>query len=374
MNKNILFLITAMLIVAACGKTTPEQQLATLKAERDQLNDKIRKIEAELEAADTTDVSKNALVVSVDTLRAQPFMHYIEVQGQVDGDENVSVAPKLSSTVRSINVKVGQIVKKGQILATLEESAAQVTLQDLRNNLKLVTDLYEKQARLWEQKIGSEVQYLQAKNNKESLEQKIAMVEDLIYIKAPINGKVEEVNIKIGELASPQLPLPAFRIVSFNKLKVKAQVAEAYAPKINPGDALIVFFPDLKTEVSAKVDFASDFINTVNRTFEVSASLTGTTKGLKANMVAVMKINDYKNPKAIVVPVNYIQYDQQGSFVIKAVDDGAHQKASKAYIKQGLVYNGLAEISDGLAVGDRVVSAGFLDLEDGEYIRIAKTL
>lgn len=374
MNKNILFLIAAVLIVAACGKTTPEQQLATLKAERDQLNDQIRKIEAELEAADTTDVTKNALVVSIDTLRAQPFMHYIEVQGQVDGDENVSVAPKLSSTVRSINVKVGQVVKKGQIMATLEESAAQVTLQDLRNNLKLVTDLYEKQARLWEQKIGSEVQYLQAKNNKESLEQKIAMVEDLIYIKAPINGKVEEVNIKIGELASPQLPQPAFRIVSFNKLKVKAQVAEAYAPKINPGDALIVFFPDLKTEVSAKVDFASDFINTVNRTFEVSASLTGATKGLKANMVAVMKINDYHNPKAIVVPVNYIQYDQQGSFVIKVVDEGAYPKATKAYIKQGLVYNGLAEISDGLAIGDRVVSAGFLDLEDGEYIRIAQTL
>lgn len=115
MNRNIFFMLTALLIVAACGKPTPEQQLATLKKERDKLSDEIRKIEAALDAADTTNVSKNALVVSVDTLRAEPFMHYIEVQGQVDGDENLGVTPKLSSTVRSLRVKVGQTVKKGQI-------------------------------------------------------------------------------------------------------------------------------------------------------------------------------------------------------------------------------------------------------------------
>lgn len=218
------------------------------------------------------------------------------------------------------------------------------------------------------------MQYLQAKNNKETLEKRIATVEDLIYIKSPINGSVEEINIKEGEIASPQLPKPAFRIVSFNKLKVKAEVAEAYAPKINPGDALIVFFPDLKSEVNARVDFASNYINTINRTFEVSASIVGNIKGLKANMVAVMKINDYRNPKALSIPVNYIQNDQKGSFVMKVVSEGTSVKAAKTYVNQGLVYNGLTEITSGLAAGDAIVSAGFLDLEDGEYIRIAEKL
>ncbi len=189
-----------------------------------------------------------------------------------------------------------------------------------------------------------------------------------MHIKSPINGTIEEAQIKLGQTASPQLPV--FRVVSFSQLKVVTDVAEAYAAKIKVGDKIIVSLPDIKKEYDAEVTFASNFINQVNRTFRVEALLKESDASMKANMVAVLKINDYRNDNAIVLPVNYVQKDQKGTFVFVAEKSGNRLKALKRSVTTGQIYNGIAEITSGLNAGDSVITLGYLDVEEGEYIRL----
>ncbi|HEX3009074.1 MAG TPA: efflux RND transporter periplasmic adaptor subunit, partial [Bacteroidales bacterium] len=191
---------------------------------------------------------------------------------------------------------------------------------------------------------------------------------DMMAIKSPINGTVEEVGVKLGQTASPQLP--AFRVLNFSSLKVKADVAEAYSNKINVGDDVVVYFPDLEKETPAKITAASRYINPINRTFQVEVRLNGAAEGYKANMVAVLKINDYKANNATVIPVNFIQTDPNGSFVYVAQNKGKETVATKAFIKQGQSYNGMIEITEGLKPGDKVVSTNYLELEEGEALKL----
>ncbi|NJO69265.1 MAG: efflux RND transporter periplasmic adaptor subunit, partial [Bacteroidetes bacterium] len=273
--------------------------------------------------------------------------------------------------VEVVNVVSGQNVSKGQVLASLNDAAVREQLKGLETQYQFVKETFEKQERLWNQKIGSEMQYLQAKSQKETLEAQIASTRkqmDMMTIKSPINGTVEDVAVKIGQSAMPQMP--AFRVMNFSSLKVKADVAEAYARKINVGDEVIVFFPDLEKEVKAKVSTASRYINPVNRTFLVEVRLNAEKDGYKANMVAVLKINDYKAENAAVIPVNYIQTDSEGSYVFIAQNNGKTNIAKKVEIEQGQSYNGMIEITEGLKTGDKIINAGYLDLEDGEEIKI----
>jgi membrane fusion protein, multidrug efflux system len=215
------------------------------------------------------------------------------------------------------------------------------------------------------------MQYLQAKSAKEQLEAQRSAVKKqlgMMTIKSPINGTVEEVNVKLGQMASAAVPTPPFRVVNFNTVKVKAEVAEAYASKVNVGDMVQVYFPDLDKEITAKISSASRFISPANRTFIVEVRLNPEKISFKANMVAVLKINDYKADNAFVVPVNYIQTDPDGNFVYIADNKGTKNVAKKAIINQGQSYNGEVEITKGLKTGDKIITSGFLDLEQGEAI------
>jgi RND family efflux transporter MFP subunit len=273
--------------------------------------------------------------------------------------------------IDEVLVTVGQTVAKGQALAHIDKGPAKDQLKALETQYQFASDTYEKQQRLWDQKIGSEVQYLQAKATKEQLESQIAATRkqiDMMTIKAPINGTVEEVNVKVGQFASAGTSTPPFRVLNFSMLKVKAEVAEAYSHKVNVGDAVLVYLPDLDKEIAATITTASRFINPTNRTFTVEVRLKPDNSGYKANMVAVLKINDYKVDKTISVSVNYIQSDPNGSFVYVAEKDGNKNVAKKMFIEQGQSYNGLVEITKGLKPGDLIVTSGYLDLEPGELI------
>jgi RND family efflux transporter MFP subunit len=207
----------------------------------------------------------------------------------------------------------------------------------------------------------------------ESLEKQISSLRqqvDKFKIKSPITGTIEECNIKIGGVVSPDPRLAAYRVVAFKNLKVSAEVSEAYSSKVKVGDKLLVLFPDIKQTVEARVDFVSKYINPVNRTFIVESKLIdGKFSDLKANMIAIIQINDYHKDNAIQLPMNVIQTDLTGSYVYVVKQKDQFNAAHKQPVVLGTSYNGVAEIIEGLAVGDKVVSAGYQDLVEGEYIR-----
>jgi membrane fusion protein, multidrug efflux system len=367
MNAYKGFIPVLILAVVFSCKPDKKAELAKLRKQHDEIAEQIKKLESEM----TDSTIQKTLNVSVADLQQTSFQHYIEVQGKLDGEDYIDVSPEGVGVVEEVYAHVGQSVSKGQILARLNDAAGREQLKALETQYKLAKDAFEKQQRLWDQKIGSEMQYLQAKTNKEALESQLAGSRkqlDMLTIKSPIAGTVEEVNIKVGQMASAQNPVPPFRVINFSSIKVKAELAEAYAQKVNVGDNVLVYFPDLNREISAKVTTVSRYISPSSRTFSVEVRLNPDKNGLKANMVAVLKINDYKVDKGLIIPINYIQSDPNGNFVYVAEAKGNTTIAKKVFIEQGQSYNGMVEVLKGLKVGDKVITSGYLDLEEGERI------
>jgi|WetSurMetagenome_2_1015567.scaffolds.fasta_scaffold06551_2 RND family efflux transporter MFP subunit len=368
MKTKILFL--TIFIATACG-SDKQAQLEALKGKRDKINVEIEKLEAEIAAsADSASIVNKATFVSIAEMEPTKFSHYIEVQGRLDGDQNIAVYPESMGNIVEVKARVGQHVSAGQVLAYINDAGYREQLKSLETNYNLAKETFLKQENLWKQQIGSEMQYLQAKASKESYESQIAALKkqvDMTVIKSPISGTVEESLVKVGEAVSPSFP--AFRVVNFSDLKVTAEVAEANASKISTGDEVIVYLPDIKKEILAKVTFTSKYINPVNRTYTVEAKLKTTSENLKANMVAVVKIKDYEAAKTCVLPVNLVQTDNKGQYVLIAEPLGNLFVAKKQFIQTGQIYNGLAEITDGLKSGQRVITAGYMSLDEGESVR-----
>ncbi|MFC2101581.1 efflux RND transporter periplasmic adaptor subunit [Bacteroidota bacterium] len=365
--RNLFLLLGVILFLASCGGSEDkEAKLEQLKKDRDNLSMEIMKLEKEI----YPDGNIKTMTVRIDTLHEKPFNHYIEVQGRIDGNKNIGVSPRTPGVVNKILVKEGDYVSEGEVLAELDAAVLKQTLFELESQLDFAVEMYNKQKALWDQKIGSEVQYLTAKNNKESLENKIATIKDQVKmskITAPIDGTIEEIPIKVGEMASPGFP--AFRVVNFFKAKAVADVGEAYTNKIQTGDQVQVFLPDLDAEFDRKVSFSSKYIDPTNRTFVVEVELPNNHLIYRANMIAVMRIKDYYNPATIAIPQNYIQSSRnEGQYVFVAVEEEGKKIARKRNIKTGITYNGLTEVKSGLTGGDLIITAGYKDLYDGQAI------
>jgi membrane fusion protein, multidrug efflux system len=369
MNKTLFFIVLAIVAVSCSNPADKKAELAKLKKEHDAISLKIKALETELQLSDTTSASK---VTSVAVTEAKPseFNHYLEVQGKVDGEDNIAVSAQMAGSITAVYVKEGDAVRKGQVMAQIDNSVLQQQVENMKQQLAFVTSLYAKQKALWDKQIGSEVQYLTAKNNKENLEKNLASLNDqmeMTRIKSPINGSVEEVNLKVGQLASPGLP--AVRVVNFSSVKVVAEIAEAYAPKVKPGNKVIVFFPDFNTEVISQVRFTSKYINPVNRTFQSEVRLGPSKVEYRANMMAVVKINDYRNPSAFTVPVTLIRETQAGKYIYVARNEKGKLVARRLPVTVGSTYNGLAEITGGITAGDKIITTGFNSLIEGELIQ-----
>ncbi len=364
--------ISLLIILAACGSSVDKKsELEKLKKEHDQIAEQIKKLEAELKLSDTASVK--LIDVNVTEVAKSEFNHYIEVQGKVDGSENTTVFPANMGTVMAVYVKEGDAVKKGQVLAQIDNSVLTKNIETSRVNADLANTIFQKYKALWDQKIGTEVQFLQAKTNKEAADKNLAALMeqlDLYKIKSPINGTIEEVNLKVGQYASPQSPLPAFRVVNFSSVKIQADIAEVYAPKVKSGDKVIIYFPDFDKELKAQINFSSRYINPTNRTFQVEMRLGPSQVDYRANMIAVVRINDYTNKDAVVLPVNVLKESQSGKFVFVAVNNGGKTIAHKIAVTVGQTYNGLAEIISGLNPGDKVISTGQNNLIEGQLVQV----
>jgi membrane fusion protein (multidrug efflux system) len=364
--------IALLFLLISCGGDK-KAELEKLKQKHAAITDQIKALEEEINASKNGVAAKDeSKFVAVTEVKESRFDHYIRVQGKLDGDQNAAVFAEAPGTVTARYADVGNSVKKGQVLAQIDDQQYKSQLEGLEAQYKFALEMFTKQERLWEQKIGSEVQYLQSKTTKESLERQIESLKQSIEkfkIKSPIDGTIEECNIKVGGVVSPDPRLAAFRVVQFSNMKVTAEVSEAYSSRVTRGDKLLITFPDANRQVESEVSFVSNYINPVNRTFLIETRIKGSATDLKANMIAIIQINDYHNDKSVTVPQNVIQTDGAGSYVyvVRAKDNST--VAFKQMVTIGNSYNGVAEIIKGLGIGDKVVSAGYQELIDGELVR-----
>jgi RND family efflux transporter MFP subunit len=370
--KNLIYLLLFSTVVISCGKapsTDKKAELDKLRKEAAAINDKIRLLQEELALSDTS--MAQVREVAITEVNPTAFSHYIEVQGKVDGDENVSISPEVPGSIMKVNVRAGDQVKKGSVLATMENAVYMKNLEELQSQRDFANTIFMKQKALWDQKIGTEVQYLSAKNNLDALNRKLSTVREQIaqtIIKSPINGIVDAVNIKIGQTVAPGMPV--FRVVNFNKLKVKAEVAEAFISKIKPGDMVEIHFPDLNKFITTKIDYSGQSIDPLNRTFNVEVFLDEEEKDLHPNTIAVLKIADYVKDSTITLPVKIVQTTPEGSYVFLATNRDGKLVAEKRTVSVGRNYNGIMEITAGLQGGEPVITSGFQDLADGQLVKL----
>ena len=365
-----LSFLSLALALASCGgqaKQDPAARLAELKSQKSTIEAEIAVLEKQIGATNGT--PQRVRTVGLEEVKTQAFRHYIDLQGRVDAEDNVPVTAKMPGMLTRVLVKNGDSVKKGQLIAQIDDDLMVKGLAELELQLKTAEDIYNRQKGLWDQKIGTEIQFIQAKTNKEAIEQRIATTKEQwgqTRIYAPIAGTVDMVILKAGQAIAPGMPL--CNIINLGQLKISGNVPEAYAAKVQQGYPVQVFFPDLNKEITSRVTYVSKTINPVNRTFTVECALPAGS-GYRANMIAVMKIIDYQNPKAVVIPVNLIQTAEDGEFVLLADKSGDKQASvRKATIRQGSNYNGMVEILSGLKVGDWIISTGFQDVNNGETV------
>ena len=357
--KRLIYLIIPAIIFASCGGDN-SNDVVKLKKQRAELDAKIKTLEA--------GKKDPAKVTPVSVMEVQPttFNAFIEVQSSITGDENVTASPQAPGMVKNVLVKVGQNVSKGQVLATLDAASVDQQLEGMTAQLSLLKSLYEKQDGLWKQNIGTEVQLLSAKTNYEAMQKQIASVKaqrDMYRIIAPISGIVDQVYIRAGVPAQPGSP--GITILNSGKLKALAMLGENYIGKVKKGDAVTIVFPGLGDSLKTTVSYVAQAVSTLSRSFEVQVDLPNSSK-YHQNMSCIMKIANYTNTGAIAVPVSLIQKTSDGSMVYIA--DGNRAKA--VTVTTGRNSNGLVEVLSGLNNGDKVITAGYEDMENGQLINI----
>jgi membrane fusion protein (multidrug efflux system) len=369
--SNLLATLATAVLLAACTGSSKDKaaELADLKAQQAVLATKISALEKEGTAQSPTGETRRAKEVGVITLEPRPFDHYIKTQGSVEAIDNILVSAKTMGVVTQVLVREGDLVSKGQVLAQIDNSLTLRGIDEVKSGLELATTVYNRQKNLWDQKIGTEIQYLQAKNNKESLDHRLASLNeqlDMARIKSPINGSIDEVAVKIGQNAAPGAP--AFRVVSSDKLKFIAKVSESYVTEVKKGNRVQIAFSDLAKNVNGQVTFVGKTIDQLSRTFPVEVALSGS-NDFRPNMSGELKIIFHSEPSAIVVPVNVVQ-DINGQKVVYTAEtvDGK-LVAKKNTVKVIGVFGNLAQVSE-LKIGDKIITVGYQGLNDGELIKI----
>jgi RND family efflux transporter MFP subunit len=400
MKKFQLYITAAaILVLAACGESKKEgdaaliekkEKLAKLTAEQQKLSEEIAELQDAISAAEPNVVQ--AKLVQVDTVMAADFMHYIELQGIVDADNISIVTPRGNpGQVKQIFVTKGQMVKKGQLLLKLDDAiyqqniiASKQSIQTLKTQQSLATELLKRQQNLWNQGIGTEVQLLTAKNNVETLQTQIKSAEEQIKVLqeqqsttnvyAEVSGIADEVNVRVGEFFQGAIgTLPQIRIVNTSSLKVVTNVPENYASRVGRGSKAVITIPDVKQTFNSTISFLSASIDPSNRSFVTEANLPSN-PSLKPNMIAMVRILDYNAPSAITVPVNVVQSDEKGKYVFVMVKEGTKYVARKKQVVVGQVQDELLELKAGLANGELLITAGYQGLYDGQVITPSELL
>lgn len=370
MKKIFITLGLASAIIACAPQdNTP---LGQLKSERDSLKMAISDIKAQIVALDEEitrrDTNKVKLKpVTVTDAEIGTFQHFFVIHGNVDTKENALVYPEAMGVIKRINIEAGASVTKGQIIAELDAATMQSGIEELRKSLELATSVYERQAKLWDKKIGSELDYLQAKTNKESLEQKLKTMSeqlDMYRVKAPFSGYVDEVFPKIGEMAAPQAPF--LRLINTQDVEIKSDISEDYITKIGKGNLVRVEIPGSDNMFESSIETVGAYINPNNRTFKATIKLDNG-RGLKPNQLAKVHVRDFSMDNAVIVPSRLIQQDREGRqflFIIKG------DMVEKRFILSEWSYDGFSLVKEGLDGSERLVDKGSRSVQDKEQVKV----
>ena len=372
--RKILSIAIILIIAAACSTVDDseaiKQQIKQHKDEVSQLNIKIKELEQQLSEMEQTDDIGN-IPVRIMRLEPRTFNHYFQASGNVESVDQAYISPEINGQVKEVLVTEGDAVKEGQLLARLNTSITENTIREVETQLELANTLYEKQKQLWEKNIGSEVQYLQAKNNKEALESSLQTLNaqlDMAYIKSPVDGIVDMIDIEEGELAMPGFQI--MQVVNLGRMKITADVSEKYLPVIHRGDMVQLTFPTYPSlEMEVPVHRTGNVVNLGNRTFPVELRVDNKNNLLKPNILALITFLDYSKDDAMVVPSIIIKKDLKGEYLYIAVEQDGKPVAKKKYITSGRSYGDETMVIEGLNSGDNVIIDGYNLVTDGTEIK-----
>jgi len=382
--QTIIGAAAIALFVASCGASSADSnkkdlekkkaKLEELKKEQGKVNDEVASLEKEIAKLDTSaaKAEKPKLVV-LSPVQPASFTHYIDLQGKIIAENTGWVTPRgAGGQVKALYVKQGDNVRKGQLLMKLDDVVTRQQIQQATVQLNLAQTLYDRRKNLWDQKIGTEVELLQAKSNLENIQKQIDLLKeqlDMTNVYAEMPGVAETVNIRVGETFSAASATQlGIYIVNDNNLKVTANVPEAYQSKVKEGSNIVVTLPeDNNKTLNAKVTVTGRQIDPASRSFYIEARIPANT-AFRNGQIAMVRIQDYAAPNAITIPVNTIQNDDKGKFVMVAADENGKKVAKKRPVTVGLLYGDKLEVKSGLQPGDVLITDGFQGLYDGQSI------
>lgn len=369
-----------MIFAVACGSNASENkpndkkaQLEKLKQQQAAIDQQVRSLEEELAKTDTSIANQiNAKLIQITPVAAKPFTHYIELQGKVDAENIAYVTPRgMGGQVKAIYVKQGDYVKKGQLLMKLDDIVANQKVQQVQIQLDLAEDLYNRRKNLWEKEIGTEVELLQAKNNYENLKKTLSLANEelsMSNVHAEISGVADMVTIRVGEIfTTASAAQSGIRIVNTSDLKVTVQVPENYSGQVKEGSAIEITLPDINKTVKSKVSVKGSTIDPSSRAFYIEAKIPQS-KDFRPNQLAMVKIQDYAVANAITIPLNTLQNDEKGKYVMVAANENGKMVAKKRPVEVGALYGNNLEVKSGLQANDALITEGFQGLYDGQPV------
>jgi RND family efflux transporter MFP subunit len=374
--KSLLTYVSLLLLsfgVASCAGDdldAKKAELESLKSQLTEITEQIKTLEEALSAADPAfaAAAKKSLLITTVAARKGEFTHFLEVTGSVLSKKNVNISAETVGRILEIPAVEGMRVSKGQVLAKIDAESIQRSVEEMENSLSLAITVFEKQERLWNQKIGTEIQYLQAKSQKEGLEKSMASMKTQLgkaVIRAPFNGTIETVRVKLGELVQPGSQM--FQFVGESDLFIEADISESYISALAKGDSVAITFPSLNKTIATKVSATGSIINPNNRTFKVEVFLPNLPE-VKPNMISVLKIQDYKNAESVIIPAHLILADTKGDYVF-IVENGI---AKKKYVTRGYTSGVETEIVTGLVGTELLVDKGFREVGDNYSVNVSK--
>ena len=387
MRKAIYITLTAV-VLASCGgnsnksldKALASKDIETIRSKHAEVSSQKKALEKQLKSLDSAiallDKSEKLSLVTTIEVHPEKFDHYLELQGDVMTKQNVLIYPEMSGTLNRVYVKEGQNVSKGQLLATIDDGGLSSQLAQLKTQAELSKTTFERQKRLWEQNIGSEIQYLQAKTNYEAQQSAVKQMESQVgqsSIRAPFTGIIDDVIKDEGTVVSPGPGSEVFRIVNLSNMYINVEVPESHLPNVTPGKDVKVYFPVLGDSVTTTIRQTGNFINPSNRSFTAEIPVPSLDGKVKPNLTARVMINDYTSEKAILIPQSVLSENADGEQYVYLVDADSIQNdpvAKKVVIKTGKTQGDYVEVLSGINEGDAIIDEGARSVKEGQKVNI----
>lgn len=390
--KHIFSLFTIAILLVSCGgnqEQSVDEVIATgnlesirktretIVAKQQELNNQIKQLDDEISKLDT---SKKVPLITTFKATESVFNHYLELQGNVQTKQNIVIFPEMGGTLNRVYVKEGQKVYKGQLLASIDDGGLGQQVAQLQIQADLAKTTFERQERLWNQKIGSEIQYLQAKSNYKAQQKAVNQLKSQLgktSVRAPFSGVIDDVITEQGSVVAPgQSQL--MRIVNLDNMYIETDVPESYITNVIKGKKVEVEFPILGTSIETKIRQAGNFINPANRTFKVEVGIKNKDKSIKPNLTAKLKINDYTNDKALLIPQSIISEDAEGNQYVYIVNDIKTENdktigvAKRVIIETGKTQGDVIEVLTGIENGSEIIQEGARSVKDGQEVSISQ--